>query len=798
MLPRRSFLLRTAVGSRSLSWLPVRSRLASQWAATSLAARPGASTPLRRTASLYERRGIGRNLVWNQHRRWASTAVVEEGEEYTIDDDDVIPFEHYRQEAPANTNPAALPVSCPGCGAFTQWVYPDEAGFYTLTRKTVRSFLKAHPVIEHPAVAESEAAKKETGDITTNSIAPTIEDGIAAPITDETDSVERQRGSHETGSDNELSVSQQMTKSLNEENAEDDKSLQEDTISDVHVPQQDTSEGGVSSSAQDVTAIGTISSLSEAVPDPPLQKESSLGGIEGKIAEELSTKDEEQSKTLDELKSSTLNVDDAIKPNSTVALASHELKEKIEVPVCDRCHNLRNHGIAPPIPSPPLSYIRELLEESPYQYNHVYHIIDAADFPLTLIPNIYKKLDLQQQRSKNRRSRLSKFEEGHRKSVVSFVITRSDLLAATKEQVDHLMPYIVNLLRRRLGLDGDRVRLGNVHMVSAHRGWWTKEIKEKIRDHAGGVWMVGKTNVGKSNLLSVIFPKERPAASNHKRGTEPTDNSSVKLFSEPVLEDTGSLLPPPQPETNFPVFPIVSSMPGTTALPVRIPLTHRRGEVIDLPGLSRGGLEPYVRDEWLNKLVIQKRVKPERLTIKPGQSLLLGELIRITPLDPDIIILAAPFVNMPSHVTATPKAVSLQTQEDTLQKISVAKDGIGADIASAGVFKLNDDVTKVYGQYDRFGNSLPYAVMATDILVEGCGWVEIIAQIRRKQLEAGFVPQVEIFSPKGRFVASRPSMCAYSFELEKKQKTARQNKSRPRKSMRRARLTSLGPLKKSS
>ena len=36
-----------------------------------------------------------------------------------------------------------LPWSCPGCGAYTQLVEPDEAGYYSLTRKSVRSFLKA-------------------------------------------------------------------------------------------------------------------------------------------------------------------------------------------------------------------------------------------------------------------------------------------------------------------------------------------------------------------------------------------------------------------------------------------------------------------------------------------------------------------------------------------------------------------------------------------------------------------------------------------------------------------------------
>ena len=40
--------------------------------------------------------------------------------------------------------PAAtlLPVSCPGCGALTQWVEPDEPGFYTTSRRSIKTFLR--------------------------------------------------------------------------------------------------------------------------------------------------------------------------------------------------------------------------------------------------------------------------------------------------------------------------------------------------------------------------------------------------------------------------------------------------------------------------------------------------------------------------------------------------------------------------------------------------------------------------------------------------------------------------------
>ena len=37
----------------------------------------------------------------------------------------------------------ALPLSCPGCGAFTQDALSHEAGFYSAGRKAVKSFIQA-------------------------------------------------------------------------------------------------------------------------------------------------------------------------------------------------------------------------------------------------------------------------------------------------------------------------------------------------------------------------------------------------------------------------------------------------------------------------------------------------------------------------------------------------------------------------------------------------------------------------------------------------------------------------------
>src|SRR5205814_10496765 len=137
-----------------------------------------------------------------------------------------------------------------------------------------------------------------------------------------------------------------------------------------------------------------------------------------------------------------------------------------------------------------------------------YHGLDAADLPLSLMPQLHRLLNVTPQRSLNRRSKTGKYYHGKR-AEVSFIITRSDLLAPQKEQVDSLMPYLRMVLRDALGPTGHKIRLGNIRCVSSKRGWWTKVLKEEIWERGGGGWMVGKVNVGKSHLFQSIFPKGR-------------------------------------------------------------------------------------------------------------------------------------------------------------------------------------------------------------------------------------------------------------------------------------------------
>ncbi|KAF7509343.1 hypothetical protein GJ744_008066 [Endocarpon pusillum] len=236
------------------------------------------------------------------------------------------------------------------------------------------------------------------------------------------------------------------------------------------------------------------------------------------------------------------------------------------VPFCDRCHNLLHQSKGVPIAHPTMESIAETIEESPFRRNHIYHVLDAADFPLSLTPSIFNRLSLARPRSQNRRSQ----HDFSTKPTISFIITRSDLLAPQKEMVDSLMPYFISVLREALGRKGQDMRLGNVHLVSAKRGWWTKEIKESIYQRGGGNWMVGKFNVGKSNLFEVLFPKghdeQSPVYSQLQKDAE-QDYSHLLSAPPSSLTDTPEhVLLSPNPPSSLHPNPQLPTQPSPSFL----------------------------------------------------------------------------------------------------------------------------------------------------------------------------------------------------------------------------------------
>ncbi|KAK8165477.1 hypothetical protein BKA80DRAFT_271455 [Phyllosticta citrichinensis] len=189
-------------------------------------------------------------------------------------------------------------------------------------------------------------------------------------------------------------------------------------------------------------------------------------------------------------------------------------------------------------------------------------------------------------------------------------------------------------------------------------------------------------------------------------------------------------------------MPIISHLPGTTASPIRIPFARGHGELIDLPGLDRAGMDQYVAPQHRSKLLLKSRHKTERIVLKAHESLVLGGgLVRITPATADLVYLVYPFVELPWHRSSTKKAVARERGELENARSGVKNltdEAARRQIRSAGVVPLAYDVTKtaagplVRKDVTRLkADNLPFVVWAVDVLIEGLGWVEVTAQTRR-------------------------------------------------------------------
>jgi hypothetical protein len=136
-------------------------------------------------------------------------------------------------------------------------------------------------------------------------------------------------------------------------------------------------------------------------------------------------------------------------------------------------------------------------------------------------------------------------------------------------------------------------------------------------------------------------------------------------------------------------------------------------------------------------------------------------------------------VPIESHVTKTEKAIEVQTEQRPYAGTVLMKEGTGSTMASAGKFDLKWDITasnlpstvaKAVKDKGIPIPKLPYRVMSADVLVEGCGWIEVSVQVRTKRNEEPDTenyPQIEVFTPNGKHIDTRPPIECWNFIAEK-------------------------------
>lgn len=460
--------------------------------------------------------------------------------------------------------------------------------------------------------------------------------------------------------------------------------------------------------------------------------------------------------------------------------------------LCNRCRSLLHYqNTTVQGPDATFAQAAEVIAKSPFKRIHVYHIIDAADFPMSVLPNARKAI----------LAGLNDLKDGKKKDVsLSFVITRADLLMPTEQKVTSLMTYIRRVLSSYLD-DADKEKtLKDLRIVSAKNGWTTERLKDEIRGRKGGVVFLGKTNVGKSRLYEAVFPKRGKKDLAMKKGFGRGDLEE----QADGIEDDFDFYVQNGKRVRYPEMPLASKVPGTTVGPIVIDFAAGRGQLIDLPGFSRGGLMKYLKQDYVKQTVMVDRVNPERYIVPPGKTFLLGGLVTVRPLQPTkgrpVTLEVAVFSNVPGHVAKEEKIEGFLNPESESESAKRdflwAKKAAVESFKSAGTFKLTDDITKrrsgplVEGMgEDKFKN-VSFRIYATDIVVEGFGWLEISAQVGKDDPH----PEIEVLSPNGESILQRETMKAYQESLKPGSKVA--PGSRPKKSMRGAKKAQKNELRR--
>ena len=228
--------------------------------------------------------------------------------------------------------------------------------------------------------------------------------------------------------------------------------------------------------------------------------------------------------------------------------------------ICSRCFKLRNYG----------EY--ELSTKSNDEYIDILKTVnDTKDLVLYIVDllNIEKDINTIRKYIKNR---------------LILVLTKRDILPKSIND-EKIINYFKNL-----GLDYQ-----DIIIISANKNYNMDELLLKIKMHKSSknVYVVGRTNTGKSTLI----------------------NKMIQNYGEEKYELT------------------ISPLPSTTLNKINIKLTDDI-TLIDTPGLiDRGSIINYVGFDMIKKINAKKEINPVTYQLKKGQSIIINDIFRMDYID---------------------------------------------------------------------------------------------------------------------------------------------------------------------
>ncbi|KAJ2616953.1 nitric oxide associated protein 1 [Coemansia sp. RSA 1365] len=371
--------------------------------------------------------------------------------------------------------------------------------------------------------------------------------------------------------------------------------------------------------------------------------------------------------------------------------------------ICQRCHSLKNYNRIDHPWKEDIASDPRLLKFLQYKSNILVVVVcDIFDIPGSLIPHLGDFIS-------NRHP-------------VILVANKADLLPKDYHE-ERLMMWFKRFSK---SLD---INIKSIHLISALKNLGTRKLAADIteRRRAGqDVYMVGRANVGKSELINALL-RISMGGSAHKVLASHIPGTTMGLYGIPMRRFVKSLVP----------------IDGA-------PAQDRQASLYDTPGIfSNKSIISYLNNLELKMTVCQKRVKPLSFILGLGRSVMLGGLGRLDLVEGPTRVFVTIFSNIRPHFTRIERADEL-TKSMEAGKDTILKPPVG-DVDRLKQFPHQ----KLAMEHEFEGLHKHHATL--DVVFAGVGWIAITGLFERAK--------IKIYSPFGTGVGVRPPMMPFEYKL---------------------------------
>ncbi|KAI8319845.1 P-loop containing nucleoside triphosphate hydrolase protein [Martensiomyces pterosporus] len=370
--------------------------------------------------------------------------------------------------------------------------------------------------------------------------------------------------------------------------------------------------------------------------------------------------------------------------------------------VCQRCHTLKHynrmdHPWKEDIVSDPraLKFLR-------YRTNLVVVVVcDLFDIPGSLIPHLGEFI-------------------GERHPVV-LVANKADLLPKDYHQ-ERVKTWLKRFVKE---LD---INVQSIHLISAQKNIGTRELAADIteRRRAGqDIYMVGRANVGKSELLNALL-RISIGGSKHKVLSSHVPGTTMGLYGVPLRHFVKALVP------------VEGARPQ-----------DRQTNLYDTPGIfSTKSIITFLGNDELKMAMVSKRITPFTFLLNRNQSVMLGGLGRVDLVDGPDKVYVTVFASVRPHITRIERAEELMKKLEAGER-TILQPPIGDSERLKNFPKHKLALEHTFEGVHR-------RMASVDVAFAGIGWVAI----------TGLFPKatIRVYTPFGTGACVRPPMMPFEYK----------------------------------